>query len=184
MVCWGLQLTSGAVFFAIDMGLTHHAPAMISLACMHAAMTSITRALMAVNGGDEASVRPITDALNANGFNCDADMASDAFLEVAEGDLVALCLNIKQKATVRAAQVAARRTQGELPRARSLPCIQLNQLHCVIIDLCCVLYTGSGVCSYIISHIGICHVICDTCCSVLLFHRAIAWGGCTPCCFG
>ena len=142
MVCWGLQLTSGAVFFAIDMGLTHHAPAMISLACMHAAMTSITRALMAVNGGDEASVRPITDALNANGFNCDADMASDAFLEVAEGDLVSLCLNIKQKATVCAAQVAARRAQGES------------------------------------------HVICDTCCSVLLFHRAIAWGGCTPCCFG
>ena len=84
---------------------------------MHAAMTSITSALMAVNGGDEASVRPITDALNANGFNCDTDMVSGAFLGLSEADVAALHLNMKQRATlVCAAQDAKRRrlNDGEL----------------------------------------------------------------------
>ena len=81
---------------------------------MHAAMTSITSALMAVNGGDEASVRPITDALNANGFNCDTDMVSGAFLGLSEADVAALHLNMKQRATlVCAAQDAKRRRLNE-----------------------------------------------------------------------
>lgn len=72
-------------------------------------MASITCALMAVNGEDEASVRPIKHALNANGFDCDVDLASGAFQGLAEGDLADLHLNIKQKATVRAAQDVKRR---------------------------------------------------------------------------
>ena len=79
---------------------------------MHVAMASIRSSLVAVHGEDQASVRPITDALNANGFNCDIDMASGAFLGVAEGDLAALRLNIRQKATVRAAQEAERQKHG------------------------------------------------------------------------
>ena len=76
-------------------------------------MTSITSALMAVHGEDQTSVRPITDALNTNGFNCDTDVASGAFMGVAEGDLIALHLNIRQKATVRAAQEAERQKRGD-----------------------------------------------------------------------
>ena len=75
-------------------------------------MTSIRSALIALNGEDEASVRPITDALNASGFNCDTDVASGAFMGVAEGDLAALPLNIRQKATVRAVQEAERQKHG------------------------------------------------------------------------
>ena len=81
-------------------------------ACSIAAMASITSALMALNGEDEASVRRITDALNANGFSCDVDVASGAFLGLSEGDLAALRLDIKQKATVRATQDAVKRMHG------------------------------------------------------------------------
>lgn len=81
-------------------------PSCPSSSRMHAATTtSITRALSAVNGKDKASVRPITDALNANGFNCDVDEAAGgAFLGLEEGHLVAVHLNVKQRATVCAAQ--------------------------------------------------------------------------------
>ena len=94
------------------MGLTHHA---LAVSCMHihAAMASIISALMAVHGENEASVRPITDALNANGFNCDTDVASGAFLGLAQEDLADLHLNIRQKATVRAAQDVKRRRLNE-----------------------------------------------------------------------
>ena len=93
------------------MGLTHHA---LAVSCMHvhAAMASIISALMAVHGENEASVRPITDALNANGFNCDTDVASGAFLGLAQEDLADLHLNIRQKATVRAVQEAERQKHG------------------------------------------------------------------------
>ena len=94
---------------------------------MHAVMTSITSALIAVHGEDEASVRPITDALNANGFNCDTDMASGAFQGVVEGDLEKLYPNLKQKATVREAQGLKRRrlhdggySWGALPSNQSI----------------------------------------------------------------
>ena len=75
-------------------------------------MASITSALMAVSGEEEVSARCITDALNANGFSCDIDVASGAFLGLSEGDLAALSLNIKQKVTVRAAQDAVKRMHG------------------------------------------------------------------------
>ena len=79
-------------------------------------MPSISSALMAgLTAGTRdnwAHVKSITDALNASGLKGGDDVASEAFFRLAEGDLAALNLSIKQKATVRAAQDAARRTLG------------------------------------------------------------------------
>ena len=102
------------------------------ISSMCVAMASITSALLAVTGEDRASVRSITDVLNANGFNCDIDMASGTFLGLTEGHLAALHLNIKQKAAVCAAQDVKRRRlhDGEHPRGA------LPSKHMTLMPLC------------------------------------------------
>ena len=100
---------------------------------------------MAVHGENAASVRPITDALNANGFNCDTDVASGAFLGLAQEDLADLHLNIKQKAAVRAAQDIKRRRLndgGYLLGGQLLP----SSLLAYLCPICCGLPLGKHCC--------------------------------------